>query len=445
MNNRLPLFHYRQNQVVCWSGERAIDGRCFLSHARDLANQLPSGRYVINLCTDRYHFMVGFAAALLAEKVSLLPPNQTPASIRQLTEAYPESFCISDGLIKELLVNQAEPSFNQATVQSEGYSIPLIECDRLAAIIFTSGSTGTPKANLKYWGDLQKGISLAAARFAIRERGILGLIGTVPPQHMFGFETTILIPWYCGISVHTGCPLFPADVRNALSHTQSPRLLITTPIHLRACQTVELTWPEIELVISSTAPLGGELAASAETTLNTIVMEIYGSTETGSVASRRTKEGDRWRLYDRMQLLQEGMTFSIKGPQLPESIMLNDHLELLDHDCFRYIGRQEDLIKIAGKRASLSDLNHKLNAIAGVEDGAFLLPEKGDREITRLVAIVVAPGLSRDAILASLTRSLDPAFLPRRIYKVEALPRSDTGKLPRQALVEMLERLQQTS
>jgi acyl-coenzyme A synthetase/AMP-(fatty) acid ligase len=445
MNNRLPLFRYRQDQIVCWYDGRAIDGRCFLNHTKYLADRLASCRYIVNLCNDRYHFMVGFAAALLTEKVSLFPPNQTSAAIDQLSEVYPESFRLTDELIMELLANQAERSFYHDEVQSEDYSIPLIESDRLAAIIFTSGSTGTPKANLKYWGDLQKGTSMAVAHFAIRERGILGLIGTVPPQHMFGFETTILMPWYCGITVYTGCPLFPADLRNAISITQSPRLLITTPIHLRVCQAADLEWPEIELVISSTAPLSGELAASAEASLKTIVMEIYGSTETGSVASRRTKEVDEWRLYDQMLLLQEGKTFSIQGPQLPEKIVLNDYLELYDHGCFRLIGRQEDLIKIAGKRASLSDLNHKLNAIAGVVDGAFLLPEQGDREIIRLAAIVVAPGLSKDAILASLAKSLDPAFMPRSIYQVEALPRSSAGKLPRQALVEMLERFQQMS
>ena len=315
----------------------------------------------------------------------------------------------------------------------------------MAAIIFTSGSTGTPKANLKYWGDLQKGVSKAAARFAIREKGIVSLIGTVPPQHMYGFEITVLISWYCGLILHTGCPLFPADVRDVLCNTQAPRLLITTPIHLRACQDAELEWPEIELVISATAPLSGELAASAEMALNTIVMEIYGTTETGSVASRRTKEGDWWQLYEQMQLSQEGNSCFIQGSHLPEKIVLNDYLELREHAYFRLIGRHEDMIKIAGKRASLSDLNHKLNAIAGVEDGAFLLPENGGGEVTRLVALVVASGLSRDNILSSLAKSIDPAFLPRRIYQVEALPRSTTGKLPRQALIETLEHLQQTS
>lgn len=432
MNTLLPLFHYREEQIVCWYEGDAIDGGHFLGHVRHVAKHLPPCRFIINLCNDRYHFMIGFAAALLTRKVSLLPPNQLSASIDQLAEDYPDSFRLTDELIREWHADPAQPG---------DYTIPKIESDRLAAIIFTSGSTGIPKANLKYWGDLQKGISMAVARFAIRERGILSIIGTVPAQHMYGFENTVLMPWYCGISVHAGCPLFPADLRDTLGKTQAPRLLITTPIHLRACRAAELEWPEIELIISATAPLSGELAAAAEIALDTIVMEIYGSTETGSVASRRTKEGDWWHLYEQMGLLQEGDSCSIQGPQLPERIVLNDYLELRDQGHFRLIGRHEDMIKIAGKRASLSDLNHKLNAIAGVEDGAFVLPEMRGAEVTRLIALVVAPGLKRDDILASLAQSLDPAFLPRRIYQVEALPRSNTGKLPRQALIEMLEQL----
>jgi acyl-coenzyme A synthetase/AMP-(fatty) acid ligase len=37
-----------------------------------------------------------------------------------------------------------------------------------------------------------------------------------------------------------------------------------------------------------------------------------------------------------------------------------------------------------------------------------------------------------------LRRSIDPVFLPRRLRRVEALPRNETGKLPRAALLAAL-------
>jgi acyl-coenzyme A synthetase/AMP-(fatty) acid ligase len=445
MNRQLPLFHYGPEETVCRHGGRAVSARLFLNHVRQLAESLPPCRHIINLCNDRYRFMVGLAAALIKNRISLLPPDQLPATIEQLAQEYPESLCLVDKPLPDIRPPQLEPVLSDDLSAPQAYSIPLIESRQLVAILFTSGSTGVPKANPKYWGDLQQGIGMAVKRLAIRERGILGLVGTVPPQHMYGLETTILMPWFCAIPVHAGRPLFAADVRDCLAEIQAPRLLISTPIHLRACHAAGLDWPETELVISATAPLSAELAVSVESTLKTTVMEIFGSTETGSIASRRTIEGDWWRLYEPMSLTQNGNDFAIHGPQLPEPIILNDYLELQDEARFRLIGRHEDMVKIAGKRASISDLNHRLNGITGIEDGAFVLPESQDGEVTRLVALVVAPGLNRDQIQASLAKSLDPAFLPRRIYQVEALPRSATGKLPRLALIDLLKRLRQTA
>jgi len=56
--------------------------------------------------------------------------------------------------------------------------------------------------------------------------------------------------------------------------------------------------------------------------------------------------------------------------------------------------------------------------------------------VTRLAAYVVAPGLSSEALMNALRQRIDAAFLPRPLHFVNALPRNETGKLPRQALDE---------
>ncbi|MFZ2755067.1 MAG: AMP-ligase, partial [Lysobacteraceae bacterium] len=55
-----------------------------------------------------------------------------------------------------------------------------------------------------------------------------------------------------------------------------------------------------------------------------------------------------------------------------------------------------------------------------------------------IAALAVAPGLDEAAILLALRQSVDPVFLPRRLRIVDALPRNDTGKLPREALLRLL-------
>ena len=95
-------------------------------------------------------------------------------------------------------------------------------------------------------------------------------------------------------------------------------------------------------------------------------------------------------------------------------------------------------MNIAGKRTSLASLNYHLNSITGVRDGVFVMPEQEDGAVTRLVAFVVAPGLARETVMNALRQSIDVAFLPRPLVFVEALPRNDTGKLPRQALSQFI-------
>ena len=99
------------------------------------------------------------------------------------------------------------------------------------------------------------------------------------------------------------------------------------------------------------------------------------------------------------------------------------------------------MINIAGKRASLGDLNLKLNEIEGVCDGVFFMPDEVPGAVTRLMAFVVAPGLSKKEVVGRLRGSIDPVFLPRPLHLVEILPRTGTGKLPKALLLDLAARL----
>ena len=130
--------------------------------------------------------------------------------------------------------------------------------------------------------------------------------------------------------------------------------------------------------------------------------------------------------------------YGVCGPNLRETTLLHDIIEPIDDHQFILHGRHGDVINIAGKRASLEDLNALLSNIDGVSDGAIVVPDFDDDGVARLVALVVAPTLRRGRIRKALADNIDPVFLPRHIYKVTKLPRNDTGKLPRSALLELL-------
>ena len=86
----VPLIrHADLAKVFAYRRGRTIDAAQFLSDVERLTNSLPPRSHILNLCIDRYHFTVGFAAALLKRQVSLLPPNQTPELLGELAAEYP--------------------------------------------------------------------------------------------------------------------------------------------------------------------------------------------------------------------------------------------------------------------------------------------------------------------------------------------------------------------
>ena len=180
--------------------------------------------------------------------------------------------------------------------------------------------------------------------------------------------------------------------------------------------------------------------AQIERRLDTKVFEIYGCTEAGSLASRRTVDSECWTLYPEMKLAQSEGVLSVSGPQLPRPVVLSDSVEIAGEAKFRLLGRRGDLVNIAGKRGSLNDITTKILAIDGVEDVIVMQPS-ADKVNSRLAALVVAPSLTAMSVKRALRAQLDPVFIPRPLRFVDSLPRNETGKLPKAALNELLQRV----
>jgi acyl-coenzyme A synthetase/AMP-(fatty) acid ligase len=250
----------------------------------------------------------------------------------------------------------------------------------------------------------------------------------------------VLLPLLGDVQVHSGRPFFPADIATALAQMPEPRVLVTTPVHLRALVESGVSLPPLAAMLSATAPMPCELAAWAERQFDAPLLEVFGSTETCAFASRRVTVDSRWSLYRGVHLHPQPDGTQIEAPQLDTPAVLADIVTLHDEGRrFELRGRHADLLEIAGKRASLGDLTRRLLAIPGVKDGVvFQLDEPDTIGVRRIAALVVAPALDEHFILDALRASIDPVFLPRPLRLVEHLPRNETGKLPRAALLELL-------
>jgi acyl-coenzyme A synthetase/AMP-(fatty) acid ligase len=431
-----------RGEIICHRGAAGtVTVGAFLDQAAALAARLPEAGSAVNLCADRYYALLGFVAAVLRGHPTLLGggPGAAPAFLDMVAANHPGAYAMLDqdrpGTALPICRVDEPAGGTPAEFRTGGTPVewPAIPPERVAAIAFTSGSTGQPTAHIKPWGALVSAAAAAAERFGLAEGPVTNLVATVPPQHMYGFETTMMLPLQAAVAIHSGATFFPSDVRDALESVPERRILITTPLHLRALLADGRPMPRLEAVISATAPLPRETAEAVERDWGTPMLEIYGASEAGSMASRRTVEGDRWLPYPGLRL-RPGVA---DVPGIGE-VALSDALEFDADGRFRLMGRLSDLVKLGGKRASLAELNRMLAGVQGVVDGVFVAPEDLDSNPTsRLTAYVVAPGRSADDILGALRGRVDPAFLPRRMILVDELPRDGLGKLPKQALAAL--------
>jgi len=441
-----PLLGRPQQDVLFRLRDNNVTAGSFIHAAWRIADALPDRPFVINACQGRLGFALTFAAALIREQITLLSGERSGEPLRNLSKQYPGLYLATDdaspdGTSQDCAVPRHLVSPFPLSLPAHSPTMPTLPATRVAAIVFTSGSTDQPVAHAKSWGALFERSRDAASCFGFSSDHPAQIVGMVPPQHMYGFETTVLLALHVGVSSWCGAAFYPQDVAGALCRMPEPRVLVTTPLQLAALLRASVRLPPLARIVSATAPLGRELAAAAEQCWHTEVHEIFGATEVGSIASRRTTQNDVWQTYPRVRLQPDS------APDEPRvravapyaaAHPLNDVIDLLDPRQFRLLGRRSDMVKLGGRRASLAELNRILGSIDGVIDGQFIAPAELETEANaRLQVFAVAPERSADAILGELRRQIDPLFLPRRVVLVDRLPRNEAGKLTAAAIAAL--------
>lgn len=305
--------------------------------------------------------------------------------------------------------------------------------------LFTSGTTGVPVRHTHPFAMLDKGADKWAAMIGAPGEAKT-LVCTVPPQHMYGLEASIMLPLSNpDFAVYDVRPFFAANVAEALNTVSGHRVLVSTPTHLDLLVREEVSLPPIFAIVSATTALDSDLARAVESKFQTRVVEVFGTTETGLIGTREPAREDAFLPREDVEISFEDRRMNVISRWRTVALTIDDTIEA-SGEGFRHIGRGDDLINVAGKRASLSGLTRALKRLDGVRDGAFVMPD-GDpaaRAPQRPVAFCVAPGMNADQVRRALRKSIAPAFVPRRIVLLDEIPRTRVGKPHIAAMMAML-------
>ena len=408
------------------------------SAARALAEDIDGSAAIANFCDSRAGFFIVLLAALRRGARVVLPPSSGQAEIAAMIDALEDPLVIVDspaalqalppGTRGRLLRLDAGGAVRDDA--GLAWAGPL----RAQAVrLHTSGSTGRPQAQERTIEQLVLGSrSLTSGWLGYLDAGaeaLAAVVCSVPSQHMFGLEMAAMLPLVHGVPVFEGQPLLPADVCGAFEALDGGGMWVATPLHLRAMARAGARLPNCRLVVSSTMPLAPALAAEVEALCEAPVVEIYGSTETGALAVRRTAVESAWRALAGVRLVPREEDTEAWGEHFASPRGLADRIELEADGSFRLVGRQADMIKVAGRRTSLAALNLLLADVPGLGDAVFFQPTDAG-PAARLVLIHAGEPVERRVIESWLRERMDAVFLPRATIRVERLPRSATGKLP---------------
>ncbi len=423
--------------VIAWRDNVAWDLATFRHDVLLLIRQIgvtSHARWA--LCfTDNYHLAVAMLAVLYCGRIPVLPGHSRQ---KQLSEQQHEF----DALLTDLPITLSCPVFviPKERIQNTdvtGDSLPIWR-DDLFLILFTSGSTGLPQKVIKpvrcleaesQWLAYLFGESLNSAWF----------VASVAPHHMYGLTFSLMLP------LTLGRPFYAASLEYheqlVVMAQERPLAVVSSPSFLQRMDS-HLAAVSCAQVFSAGGTLLAEDAGKVARHCGVWPVEIYGTTETGIIASRHQQTANSpWKVFEKVKLFEapEGQFFALSEwvPQ-PEGGVLGDTLHLLpDGKHFELAGRKDRIVKIAEQRVSLGEIERRLIALTQVNDASVLTLQINGR-VYIAAAVVLSEqhqqeaSLTQSAQIAALRHALRdwlPAVAIPRFWRfVPAIPLNAQGK-----------------
>ena len=393
------------------------------------------------------------AAALLASLAGgprlLLPYALSARALCQMQQATGFSCAIADaagGFPAEVQVlGPQDIQVGQWANQSSAIE-PTADGQTASALllhIFTGGSTGKPQLFAKTRENIFSEGFFLANRYQVTERDCL--LATIPPYHIYGLLFSVVLPLVSSATVVGETPSFPSDIARAMKEYKVT-LLASVPAHYRILREVRLS-PTLRLAFSSAGMLDAADNSAFCRTNGKGVVEVYGSTETGGIATRNRSLGEEhftafstldWKIID-SRLAVRSPYISADLPVDTDGFFLaGDRAQAQGTQHFSLQGRADTITKVGGKRVDLEEIRLLIKKVVGVRDCVVMaLPDCGGRE-NQIGVLIEGDAINIEGIKKTLNTSLEPYALPRRLRTVVHIPVHANGKYDGPAIIRLL-------
>ena len=400
------------------------------------------GERTLCLCTENKAVIAACVLASLTEACQLILPYSFSAhALLEMYEAvgfnaaiadHPEEMPAGVEIITPLPGSMVD--INPETIRDP---------DKPFLRLFTGGSTGKPKVWSKSPRNLFAEAFYLKEKFAISDKDLF--VATVPPYHIYGLLFSVLVPFVAHARLLPDIYTFPQEIISTTNKNKAS-VMVSVPIHYRAMKVDNLSAPSLKVAFSSSGVLDRSDGLHFHKKTGLGITEIYGSTETGGIATRCISEHtESWKPFDIVSWKSIGKRLSIKSdfasPEMERDTdgycLTGDEVREDKDNRFVLLGRADGIVKVAGKRVDLMDVQNKIRTLPTVRDAIVVsLPAEKGRE--SVIAAVVACDLTETHLKKLLMDMLEPYAIPRRVKIVSSIAAAATGKIDRCRIEQIL-------
>ncbi len=332
------------------------------------------------------------------------------------------------------------------------------EANDLAGLLYTSGTTGRSKGAMITHGNLASNAEALVKLWGFRDGDVL--LHALPVFHVHGLyvalNTSFLnggeILWFDRFDANAVIAALPEATVMMGVPTFYTRLLAAPELTREACR-------NMRLFISGSAPLLAETHREFAARTGHAILERYGMTETGMIASNPC---DGERIAGTVGFALPGVdvriagggtgVIEVRGPnvfrgywRMPEKtagdftsdgyFITGDVGTMDGKGRLTIVGRAKDLIICGGFNVYPKEIEGEIDAIDGVVESAVIgvpHPDFGEGIVAVVTARKALP--PEQDMIAGLAARLAKFKVPKRIHVVDELPRNAMGKVQKAEL-----------
>ena len=303
----------------------------------------------------------------------------------------------------------------------------------------TSGTTALPQA-LGFTGEqLVADCDQVCATMGIRTDDLN--FGVIAWTHSYGFSN-LVTPLLCrGVRLAVATDPLPRAIESGLRLTGTT-VFAAVPAMFRGLLSADSLPETLRLCISAGSLLDPDLARDFHEKFGRKIHAFYGASECGGISYDASEEivevpgfvgtplqGVAVEIPDipeGVKILVRSLavgTLNAKGGFQPEDLLVREPVG------FRIVGRESDVINVAGKKVNPLEIERALAQFPGVQEAVVCGVEEPSRgqEICALIAASEAPDMS--SLRRHCAAHFAPWKVPRRFVTVPEIPRNARGKI----------------